>query len=134
MTAKWDKLPQAVAWVSEHIPSHWAVITLIPSLPLPELMRDSGRSCQGSLPSEPGSTHPPLPHICATAGLQGSQYLAGSGTICFPRPRLLRAGAGVAGDLQGGAQAHVTSSVELSFLTLLPIKRSGASLGALDGS
>lgn len=44
-----------------HAPSHSAVITLIPSLPLPELLRDSGRSCQGSLPSEPALTHTPCP-------------------------------------------------------------------------
>lgn len=37
LTVKPDKLPLAVAWVSEHTPSHSAVITLIPSLPLPEL-------------------------------------------------------------------------------------------------
>lgn len=72
MTAKWDKLPQAVAWVSEHNPSHWAVITLIPSLPLPGLMRDSGRSCQGSPPSEPGSTTLPCPTSVQQLGFRAA--------------------------------------------------------------
>lgn len=113
LTVKQDKLPLVVARVSEHTPSHLAVITLIPSLPLPELMRDSHESCQGSLPSEPGFTHPPLPHSCATAGLQGSQYLAGSVTICLPRVRLLRGGAGVAREPERAKRSSCSPVLEL---------------------